>query len=221
MENSFYSGTATVQCCEEILLLHPQKVIYWPARKTLFAADIHAGKEQTFARSGIPIPGGISEDTFTLLMQLVDNFGAERLIILGDLLHSTPVPDENWQQHLTQLLNARTQLNLQVIIGNHDSLQARGNTLKALVWKTEIHDPPFVYKHEPEPHDNGYVLAGHIHPAWQLTAGRRNRLKSPVFWFQQQVAVLPAFGLFTGGHLIQRTSVDRVFMIGTDCVMEV
>jgi len=126
--------------------------MYWPARKTLLVADIHAGKEHAFARQGIPIPGGVSEDTLTLLMQLVDSSGAEHLIILGDLLHTVPATNENWQVHLHSLLRARTQLHLQVIIGNHDSLDARKNSLPELNWQSEIVQPPFVFRHEPEPH---------------------------------------------------------------------
>ena len=221
MHNNFINGAKSIQCCSETLLLHPHKVMYWPARKTLFAADIHAGKEHVFARSGIAIPGGITEKTLTRLLQLTDDSGAERLIILGDFVHAVPGTNDAWQTHLNTLLKARTQLNLQVVIGNHDSAPARKATVSDLNWQTQIHDPPFICKHEPEPEPNGYVLAGHIHPVWQLSSDRRNRVKSPVYWFQQQVAVLPSFGIFTGGHLIQRGHLDRIFMVGNDSVIAV
>ncbi len=221
MQDDFASQSLTIQCCEETLLLSPNKVLYWPARKTLFAADIHAGKEHSFARSGIPIPGGISEDTLDLLMHQVDRSGAERLIVLGDLLHSVPAANESWQAHLRELLKLRSELDLQVIIGNHDSAKARQTIQLPINWQQEIIEPPFVCQHEPGPDNRGYVLAGHIHPVWQLSTGKRNRIKAPVFWFQQQLAVLPSFGLFTGGYQVQRQPEDRVLMVGSDCVIEV
>jgi DNA ligase-associated metallophosphoesterase len=221
MQNNFDNSAESIQCCDETLLLHPQKVMYWPARKTLFAADIHAGKEQVFTRSGIAIPGGITENTLTRLMQLTDSSGAERLIILGDFVHAVPRSSEAWQTHLKALLKARTQLDLQVVIGNHDSASARKATLAELNWQSQISDPPFIYKHEPDPEPHGYVLAGHIHPVWQLGHGRRNRVRSPVYWFQQQVGVLPSFGIFTGGQLIQREKSDRIYMVGSNSVIAV
>ena len=70
MKHEFSQQTLSTECCGENLLLHPDKVIYWPARKTLLAADIHVGKEATFARAGIPVPGGISEQTLNTLCLL-------------------------------------------------------------------------------------------------------------------------------------------------------
>ena len=221
MIGDFSGASVELRCCDETLLLHPGRVLYWPARKTLFTADIHAGKEHAFARSGIPIPGGISEDTLDLLMQLVDSCGAERLVVLGDLLHTIPSAEESWQAHLYRLLESKAELDLQVIIGNHDSLKARHKIQLPLNWYSDIVEPPFVFRHQPQPDERGYVLAGHIHPVWQLSAGKRNRITAPVFWFQEHIAVLPSFGLFTGGFRVRRQHNDRLFMVGKDCVIEV
>ena len=90
MKDEFSQQTLSTECGGETLLLHPDKVIYWPARKTLLAADIHVGKEATFARAGIPVPGGISEQTLNTLMGLLDDSQSERLIIC--LLYTSPSP---------------------------------------------------------------------------------------------------------------------------------
>jgi DNA ligase-associated metallophosphoesterase len=210
-----------VECCGEQLLLRPDKTVYWPARKTLLAADIHIGKEHTFARAGIPIPGGLSESTLDCLMNAVDATGAERLIVLGDLLHATPRLSEPWQIHLHKLLSLRNTLELQVVIGNHDSSTARQAVMTSLHWVDIAEDPPFVFRHEPAPCTNGYVIAGHIHPAYLLKAGRRQQIRAPVFWFRQHSAVLPAFGAFTGGHLIQREPADRLFLVDESGVFQI
>ena len=221
MKHEFSQQTLSTECCGENLLLHPDKVIYWPARKTLLAADIHVGKEATFARAGIPVPGGISEQTLNTLMRLLDDSQSERLIILGDLLHSTPRLSEPWQQHLSTLLAERKELTVEVIIGNHDSKAARDNVVANLKWVSGLYEPPFLFKHEPCTDKSHYVIAGHIHPVYRLKNGRRQSLKAPVFWFNENYAVLPAFGEFTGGHVIEREQSDRLFMIGGGQIVEV
>lgn len=217
----FSAHSVSMTCCDEQLLLHPSKTVYWPAQKTLLAADVHIGKEHTFARAGIPVPGGISEQTLHLLMQTVDNSSAERLIVLGDLLHATPVQSESWQACLLALLAQRTELQVQVIIGNHDSKAARSQVSAPLDWHSTLYEPPFLFTHEPAPAPNSYVIAGHIHPAYQLKTGRRSRLRCPIFWFRREYAVLPAFGEFTGGYIIEREATDRVFMVGDGATVEV
>lgn len=226
--SSFASASAefAAQCLplrwhDQTLYLHAQKVIYWLEQKTLLAADVHVGKEQAFGRAGISVPGGISEATLQNLMTLVDGCGAERLLILGDLLHAVPARSESWQSTLSVQLRKRSQLSITVVAGNHDKPAARERVDSLINWSVEpIHEPPFVFQHEPDTDARGYVLCGHIHPVWRLGT-RREKLRAPIFWFQQSVAVLPAFGEFTGGHIIQRGSGDRLFMTGPDCVVEV
>ena len=74
----------------ERLELHPERAVHWPARRTLFVADVHLGKEHVFGRRGIPIPGGISAAQLARLAALVARTAAERLVVLGDLMHDAP-----------------------------------------------------------------------------------------------------------------------------------
>jgi hypothetical protein len=53
-----------------------------------------------------------------------------------------------------------------------------------------------------------------------LSAGN-DGLSSPCFHFTPQLAVLPAFGTFTGSHSIRPAREDRVFVIGPDEVIDV
>ncbi|MEM7259111.1 MAG: ligase-associated DNA damage response endonuclease PdeM [Pseudomonadota bacterium] len=216
----FTRESLAVCCSGEQLLLHPSKVALWAVKKTLLVADVHVGKEHTFARAGIPVPAGISEHTLNTLIHAVDSSAAERLIILGDLLHATPGRSESWQAHFNAQLATRRNLHVQVIIGNHDSKTARDRVVADLNWQQSLHEPPFVFTHEPHHDQRGHVVAGHIHPVYKLTAGRR-RLRAPVFWCRQHYTVMPAFGKFTGGHLIEPDTDDRIFMIGDEQVIEV
>ena len=46
-------------------------------------------------------------------------------------------------------------------------------------------------------------------------------MRAPCFHFGPRVAVLPAFGAFTGMHPVRVRRGDRVFAIGPDAVVEV
>jgi metallophosphoesterase superfamily enzyme len=63
-----------------------------------------------------------------------------------------------------------------------------------------------------------YVLAGHVHPAAVLGGRAQQRLRLPCFHFGPQVGVLPAFGAFTGMHVLPRGPGDRVFVVADDTV---
>ena len=221
--NRFEQHCVSMQCQGETLLLHPQGVIYWPAQNILFAADVHVGKEHCFGRAGIPIPGGISEATLSSLFSLALTAGSTRLIVLGDFMHSAPLPDESWLSSLRQLLDTHPAITLEIVVGNHDKPQGQTFIDNRVLWhQRTLLIPPYVLKHEPGSDERGFVLAGHLHPAWRLKKNRRTSLKAPAFWFTSKYAVLPAFGEFTGGVVVDANSkTDSIYMIGQDCVVNI
>lgn len=221
--NDFESRALPIQCRGEALWLHPQRVMYWPAGRTLFAADVHVGKEHVFARSGIALPAGISEDILRRLFSLCDDCGAETLVVLGDFVHSTPLASESWLSTLSALMDGRPQLTVRIVAGNHDTMQAQSMVDPRIHWQPDSAVlGPFVLQHAPADDERGYLLSGHLHPAWRLSAGGRHSLKAPVFWFRERHAVLPAFGSFTGGMLIRPDPQhDQLYMAGEDCVVQV
>lgn len=211
-----------IECRGEQLLLHPAKALLWPQRKTLFVADVHAGKEHVFARSGIPIPVGISETNLITLMRLVDQSAAERLIVLGDFMHAVPFRSERWLTVLSNELDQRRSLEMWVVAGNHDRTTGQTRVDSRIKWLNEaIVEAPFVYQHEPASDPRGYVLSGHIHPAFRLSQSKRNSICAPVFHFKKDYAVLPAFGTFTGGHVVKPKQGDGLYMTGPDCIIPV
>ena len=56
------------------------------------------------------------------------------------------------------------------------------------------------------------MIAGHIHPVFQLQGRGRQRLRLPCFHVTDDITVLPAFGEFTGGHAVELTSTSRIFV---------
>jgi len=190
-------------------------------------ADVHVGKEHVFGRSGIAVPGGISEATLQKLFTLVDRSRVSTLMVLGDFMHAAPLPQESWLVELSQQLDQRPRLTVHIVAGNHDKVSGRSLVDSRVVWHPDrLLKPPFVLQHEPANNatqlDQGYVLAGHLHPAWRVGHSRKSAIRAPVFWCNEHTCVLPAFGEFTGGKLIHpRSARDRIYMVGEDCVVDV
>ncbi len=82
-------------------------------------------------------------------------------------------------------------------------------------------EPPFVFTHRPAPSELGYVICGHIHPSARLSGLGRDRVRLPCFWFASAVAVLPAFGEFTGLADVSPEVGDRVWVVADESVIEV
>ena len=221
--SDFAAQCLAVKHADHEFLLHPERVMYWPAQKILFAADVHVGKEHVFARHGIAIPGGISESTLKQLFALAHASGAQRLIVLGDFMHNVPTASENWLVTLTQLLDQHSHIVVEVVAGNHDRAAGRDVTDARLLWHaSSLEIEGLALHHEPCKDIRGYVLCGHLHPAWRIGKARRGSIKAPVFWFQEHCAVLPAFGEFTGGVIIEPDAKrDSLYMTGPDCVIKV
>lgn len=221
--SNFLAESLSVTHAGEAFLLHPQRVMYWPAQRTLFAADVHAGKEHVFGRHGIAIPAGISENTLQRLFRLARQSDACRLIILGDFMHNVPMASEGWLKTLSELMDEHSQLQVEIVAGNHDRTRGRAVVDERIVWhSSSVVVEGLALHHEPCADTNGYVLSGHLHPAWRLGNARRGGIRSPIFWFRRHCAVLPAFGEFTGGVIVEPDNTDdSVYMIGPDCVVPV
>ncbi len=219
----FEEQSLPIFCAGESILLHPQRALYWPARRTLLVADVHVGKEHTFGRTGIAIPGGISENTLRTLFALYDASGARQLIVLGDFMHAAPVASEGWLTTLSQQLTQRPDMIMRIVAGNHDKSHGQRLIDSRVLWHADpLEADPFVLQHEPTDDPRGYVLSGHLHPAWRLSHARRSGVRAPVFWFRQHYAVLPSFGMFTGGASITADSAgDKLYMALDDGVIEV
>lgn len=214
--------TTDIALCGELLQLHTAPAVVWPARHTLFVADLHLGKEHVFSRQGVPLPIGPSQDTVHRLSRLIEETGAMRLVVLGDLMHAAPKPGENWLDDINHFLDQHPELDVLVCTGNHDVNAGITALDPRLSWASEpVVDGPFVLQHHPGEDRRGYVLCGHVHPMYRLRQHRRASVRLPVFWLRQGHAVLPAFGSFTGGHNIQPSRGDRLWVCGPDRVLPI
>ena len=207
-------------CGGERLALLPQRAVYLPAHRSLLVADAHLGKAVSFRRLGVPVPEATTGGTLARLDAALTATGAERVIFLGDLLHSARAQASATLGAVQRWRDQHAQLDLVLVRGNHD----RHAGDPPADWGVQAVDEPLrlgslALMHHPRPVSGAYVLAGHLHPCAVLGGRAHDRLRLPCFHFGPAVGVLPAFGEFTGMHALPRAPGDRVFVVQGDAVL--
>ncbi len=166
-------------------------------QQILLVADIHLGKATHFRKSGIPIPDSIHSDDLNRLFHLLQHYKPKRLIILGDLFHSSY--NNSWEV-VRHFFKENYDHIPELVLGNHDILEEPHYSFMR-IHKTPLAITPFLFSHEPltsEYNPPLYNLCGHIHPGVVLRAPARQSLRSQCFYFGENAGFLPAFGKFTG-----------------------
>ena len=205
----------------ERLTILADRALYWPRRKTLLIADPHFGKAATFRQAGIPIPHGTTATDLDRLRALVAGTAAERLVVLGDFFHARSGRQPSTLDAIALWRAEHGQLEIVLVRGNHDDHAGDPPEEWRFNCAAEpIRDEPFWLAHHPRRRRSGFVLAGHLHPALSLGDGGGS-LRSACYWFQKRVAVLPAFGRFTGARGVRPRAADRVFVVGPGEVVEI
>jgi DNA ligase-associated metallophosphoesterase len=204
-----------------LLRLLPQRAAYLPAQQTLLVADAHLGKAVSFRRLGLPVPEATTDETLQRLAQAVAATGARQVVFLGDLLHSARSRAEATMAAVARWRERHASLALTLVRGNHDGHAGD----PPADWGVTCVDGPLLVDpgglalaHHPEAAPGRYVVAGHLHPAAVVGGRGGDRLRLPCFHFGATVGVLPAFGAFTGMHVMPRAPGDRVFVVAGDAV---
>jgi DNA ligase-associated metallophosphoesterase len=207
----------------EVVHLLPERALYWERAETLVAADLHWGKAATFRAEGVALPGGTTSDDLERLDRALVRTGARRLIVLGDLFHAkagriaspTLAAIRAWRPR-------RARVEILLVRGNHDRHAGDPpSDLRINAVNAPAHVPPFALRHEPAASTDAYTLAGHVHPGVSLRGRGRQHEKLACFVVGPDIAVLPAFGSFTGTCVVDPAPSDRVYVIAGDEVMEV
>ncbi len=199
------------------LRLLPQRAAYLPQLGTLLVADAHIGKAHSFRRLGVPVPAGTTGTTLVRLSSAIASTGARHVVFLGDLLHSAQARATATLQGFADWRATHAGLALTLVRGNHD---AHAGDPPA-DWSVQCVDGPLqmgplALSHDPQPLVGRYVLGGHLHPAAVVGGRGPGRLRLPCFHFGPAVGVLPAFGDFTGMHVMPCGPGDRVVLIVED-----
>lgn len=204
-------NTLDIEVASERLTLHGERAIHWAARRMLMVTDVHFGKGAVFRRAGIAVPSGDTDDDLARLDALIAAFQPSSLVVLGDMVHGAATERSAWVPRVRAWREAHAEVAMILVAGNHDRHFDVG-TLGVEVRPDRLHAPPFVLAHHPEPHADGYTLAGHVHPGVVVRDGwRKHRL--PAFVFDRQVGMLPAFGTLTGLHETPPASGRRIVAV--------
>ncbi len=205
----------TIQVRGERLRLLADKAVYWPARRTLIIADLHLGKAMHFRLSGIAAPAAVEQRNLDRLDRLMQRWRPAEVLLLGDLFHSRH--NASWESFAAfRALYADVVFTL--ISGNHDILDPERYHQAGITCAPFLLRGPFHFTHHPSPQAGHHNIAGHVHPGIRLAGKARQHLTLPCYWFGASAAVLPAFGTFTGLHMVRPVPGDRILAITGDHV---
>lgn len=182
------------------LELLPQRALWHRATGCLLVADLHLGKAESFQASGIPLPSDGDLSTLNQLLDLAAQLQPQRVVVLGDLIHSRL----GLTAELRAKIGALPELlgcPLEMIGGNHD----QGSWLEGLSAGAPRRCGDLWLSHEPcTPMEADLLnVAGHVHPVAVLGKGA-DRLRLPCFALRRPARqlLLPAFGHLTGGYAV-------------------
>jgi len=209
----------------QTLWVSPERSLFWEEENTLVIADMHLGKSGHFRKAGIAIPQSVYKADLQRLISQLYLFKVDRLIIAGDLTHSTANKELDlfikWRKDFSLL-------HIDLVKGNHDILDdswysEAGITVSAKQLKTG----PFIFLHDLKHHSqleeedkNLYAFTGHMHPGIHIRGQGRQSLTFPCFYFAKDFCVLPAFSRFTGTFNVKPVKGETVFAVVQDSIMQ-
>ncbi|MGD9083427.1 MAG: ligase-associated DNA damage response endonuclease PdeM [Desulfobacterales bacterium] len=201
-------------------LLMAQRAAFWKEQQILLIADPHFGKAASFRSHGIAIPQGTTRYDLDRLADLIRLHRPKQLLILGDLIHTARSKSRHVLHELQRWRQEFPDLNIRLIQGNHD----RGSgdppmELKIDRIQSKYRVGTITFSHQPCRRSNSYTIAGHVHPAVRLKGIGRRHERFACFYFSPDYAILPAFGSFTGHHLIHPSIGDRVYIVAEEQIM--
>ena len=195
----------------QLVTLRGDGTLYLPGFRSLLAADLHLGKDASFRAAGVPVPGGIDEVTLQQLSLALHESRAERLYVLGDLIHDRHSMTSRLVRQFCSWRESHPRLSLILVRGNHDRHVSRFPT----GWRMETCRRavlgPFHLMHEVSssspPVDSiereSIEVGGHLHPVARVGRGA-DQMRLRCFLVGDRQIVLPALGPFKGGMPVKK-----------------
>ncbi|MEO0508883.1 MAG: ligase-associated DNA damage response endonuclease PdeM [Verrucomicrobiota bacterium] len=206
------NGSCLIELLGERLELLHQRAIYWPSQCALLVADLHWGKDEAFRVRGRSLPHGVLGSDLARLASCINSRPAERVYVLGDLIHNRDGMSEEVIQEVSKW-RIQNPIEMQLIPGNHDrhfpDLPEKWDIEKT---SASIRVGPFDLVHDPNETTENYTIGGHIHPLLSMHS-RNDSITLPCFYFGKRYAILPAFSEFTGGKKIESKTDCKAFAI--------
>jgi DNA ligase-associated metallophosphoesterase len=219
--------TRVLERCGEHVELRPDGSVYLSQRAALLIADLHLGKAEGFAASGIAAPAGTLEADLSRLEGAVGETGCGTVYVLGDVLHHrrgvmarTLERVGDWRE--------RAGVAVVAVRGNHDALLSDLAPGLGIVEAGEFVDVgPFRLRHRAV--EGGAAggagasaclqIVGHLHPVVRLrTGGDDVRLRC--FVEEDGVLTLPAWSSFAGGSKVAPAPRRGVFALADGQIID-
>ena len=193
-----------------------RKAIYWEDTSSLILSDVHVGKLNHFQKNGIAIPNDGSRNNLINIKSLVNEYDPDQVYILGDLFHSSY--NQEWDDWLVYF--SKSNIKFALILGNHDQNDSKKygiatlhlliNSLWDLFCLLTILKKKLIK----------FNICGHVHPAVKLRGLGRQYMKLNCFYISDNQLILPAFGIFTGSHILKPNKTDHVICLTSDGLFE-
>lgn len=204
----------------EVLLL-PQKAVFIPQDEILIISDWHLGKLAHFRKEGLLVPSVPVADELNRLGELLESLPVKKVVFLGDLFHSRW--NTEWDAFILYI-HSFSHIRFVLTKGNHDILpdEIFNESSIQLLDQIEL-EGGIVLSHEPVKNlsDDKINLVGHIHPGCMITGQGRQQFRLPCFHLENNILTVPAFGKWTGLHMLKKTGNTRIFAVVNDAVLEV
>ncbi len=184
--------------------LLPQKAMYIAKHQLLVISDWHLGKLKHFRKEGFFVPAPNVMEELSRLETLLNALEVKQVVFLGDL-------------------KAKPNITFTLTKGNHDILDDAHWERSALrIVDHLLLEEGIVLSHEPLRGLESHIInvVGHIHPGCQIFLAGRQSFRLPCFHLENRVLTLPAFGKFTGLHILPKTSLTKVYAIVDQSVLE-
>jgi len=214
------TGTANITIRNQQLALLPQKALFWIEKKYLILSDLHLGKTGHFRKSGIAAPGKANLKNIERLSSLVNDIQPKKILFLGDLFHSSA--NREWFQ-FEEWRKTFPELSILLVTGNHDQLHSSFYQSADIEVIDRLELENFLFVHDAsdlQKSSDTTIISGHIHPGVKLKGKGKQKLRLPCYSISDHQIILPAFGEFTGLHIIQPDENRKIFLIVENSVID-
>ena len=192
-----------------------------PEHGTAVIADVHLGYARAARRRGGYLPNVEDAEALSArVLAMTNALGTRRLVIAGDLRHSTRDVDDGERAEVSAFLDRLSSLEqVELVAGNHDR-GSKNMSPAVQIGDIDIrHVPPGT---APE----RWTICGHIHPSAVLHDETGASARFPCAMAGSRILVLPAFTTWAGGTRVARLMKQlppgewRRFVIGGGGVVE-
>ncbi|WP_333473551.1 ligase-associated DNA damage response endonuclease PdeM [Salinimicrobium sediminilitoris] len=207
--------TKTLTLNNQTFILHPSGAMFWEEEDLLVISDVHLGKVSHFRKFGSAVPQQAVKGNFQKMDAVITFFTPQKIVFLGDLFHSSL--NKEWLIFATWLEKISAEVTL--VEGNHDIISPLKYEALGVKLTPEIVLHNFLFTHHPEERAGFFNFSGHIHPGVKIHGLGRQQLKLSCFFKSRDQLILPAFGEFTGKHILIPQGDDEVYVVTNEEVI--